>query len=133
MSGRAPHRAGDGTNRQGRPTGVGTTSRARQERRRDLAADQLEDAVLRKGCCRAESWTWSREAEEKAARVVESAKEEEAKVPPEPKQKARPVVAAAAKAAGDLPKAPPAVMQSTPKPPPAPPRERDGRTYIFFV
>ena len=56
-----PHRAGPGTNRQGRPSGAGTTSRARQERRRDQAADQLESDVQRwwQSWYTDPNWSWA--------------------------------------------------------------------------
>ena len=56
-----PHRAGPGTNRQGRPSGAGTTIRARQERRRDQAADQLESDVQRwwQSWYTDPNWSWA--------------------------------------------------------------------------
>ena len=226
MASRQPHRAGDGTNRQGRPVGAGTTSRARQERRRDLAADQLESDVQRwwnswytdpnwswagfpcqrdDAATRARSrddreWTWSRETgwqhtggqaplqkgkgrgkgrgqglgkrpripgqgQRKALATGPSCQAEgccpccccccttackggsssnrwpgwdwrhtlargppgEAKAVP---QKAMPAAGRAARAAVEVPKAAPPLLRATPKPPPAPPRERDGRTFL---
>ena len=70
-----PHRAGPGTNRQDRPTGSGTTSRAWQERRRDLAADQLESDVQRwwNSWYTDPNWSWAgfpcqRDSQEQRAR-----------------------------------------------------------------